>query len=132
MRPKKYPEFHCWHGDERACFCNGIGLRDMFESGGARVHAQYMYEMSIRHPVMYFLFYRWWLFMFLHEDQKNNIAECIKYIRDNHSRPYWAEFALYHPVLYCLFWFIISIFEFVVKLFTSPIKIIKRSEKIEE
>ena len=131
MRPTKYPEFHYFVDVEEPNYRCGIYIREMFDSGIAIVHADYMVEMSFRHPVMYFLFYRWWILMFLHENQRKYIGKYIKRIRSKRL-PYWAEFSLYHPIQYCLFWIVISLFEFVVKLFTAPIKIIKRAKKVEE
>ena len=74
MRPAKYSEFHHFVDVEEHHFQSGIYIREMFDSGIAIVHAHYMVEMSFRHPVMYFLFYRWWVLWFLHENQRKYIG----------------------------------------------------------
>ena len=133
MKPTKYSEFHTY-GDamDQEQLHATSHRRKMFDLGSSFMHAYYLVEMSFRHPIMYFLFYRWWIPLFLLEEQKENFGERIKHIRSTYFRPYWAEFSLRHPVQYCLFWIVFFLFEFIVKLFTAPIKIIKRFEKIPE
>jgi len=131
MRPTKYPRFHTFIDAEEGLH-DGNLARTLFDMGSAYLHAYYMVEISFRHPVMYFLFYRWWIPFFLHKEEQKKVDKFIRYIRSVYFRPYWAEFALYHPVQYCLFWIVLSLFEFIIKLFAVPVKIIKRGEKVEE
>ena len=98
MRPTKYSESYWFRGAEEQFYENGHRMREMFDSGIAIVHAHYMVEMCFRHPVMYFLFYRWWMLWFLHENERKYIGKYIKRIRAERL-PCWAEFALYHPIM---------------------------------
>jgi len=104
----------------------------LFQNGSAYAHVRYMIEMSRRHPVLYWIWYRWWIPSLLHEDERKRLDHwrtlCLKY----EFRPYWADFALYHPVQFLMFlllWRTLRIkliIEFPVKLFTIAIKKIGR------
>ena len=99
--------------------------RRMFEAGTARMHAKYMIEMSFRYPIMYLLWYRWWIPSLLHEDERKRLSEWIDYSRKYEYRPYWAEFSAHHPILFVWVLFILI----VVKFLSAPIKIIGRCFK---
>jgi len=116
-----------WHEERAYGSCT---MRSAFDIGSAYEHAHYMIEMSFRHPIMYFLFYRWWVPLFLHEGQREKIVCWIEKLRKSHFRPYWAEFALRHPIQYALFWIVCAPFQFLIKFLTAPIKKIDTSEKL--
>jgi hypothetical protein len=124
MIPTKYPKrpegsSDRTHSEDYADDLNG-DVRKVFDKGSAYKHAQYMVEMSFRHPIMYVLWYMWAIPLLLDEDEKPFLHKWIKYHRTRAFRPYWAEFALYHPVLFCLYWIGGIFFQFLIKLLTTP------------
>jgi hypothetical protein len=75
----------------------------LFRCGCAHKHARYLIEMSRRHPVMYWIWYRWWIPSLLHEDEHEKLDHAMKYCKKFEFRSYWADFALYHPVQFLVF-----------------------------
>lgn len=72
---------------------------------------KYMFEMSQKHPIMYLLWYRWWLPTLLTDWSREYIAEAGEDLQYNYNYPvWWTGFAMYHPlqfvVLYLLFVFV--------------------------
>jgi hypothetical protein len=103
------------------------GYRSMvFHCGSAYAHAHYLIKMSFRHPIMYFLWYRWWIPFLLQEDERNVLPQHIKTLRKEDYGPYWSEFSIHHPVQYLLFLLFILCFQFLIQLLTTPVKIILR------
>ena len=102
-----------------------------FRCGSAIQHMRYLAEMSRRHPIMYWLWFRWWIPTLLHEDERKRLNDfCI----DHEFRPYWADFALYRPVQFLVFLFLrrcVQTFaKIYVKLLSAPIKAISRILKV--
>ena len=111
-------------------------MRNLFDAGSAYLHGKYMIEMSFKHPIMYLLWYRWWVPSLLHEDERKRLRQWMDRSRRYDYRPYWAEFSLYHPVQFLVGLFLWRILQGIVKLATLPVKIIgglfKRTPKNEE
>jgi hypothetical protein len=82
--------------------------------------AKYMVELKLRHPVMYCLFYRWWIPSLLPKNARKLLPYAIHATQQINFLPFWAEFAKYHPVLFAFVFF----FQFVVQFLTTPIKTI--------
>jgi hypothetical protein len=74
-----------------------------FQCGCAHMHARYLIEMSRRHPIMYWVWYRWWIPSLLHEDERRLLDWKLRNCKQFEFRPYWADFALYHPVQFLVF-----------------------------
>jgi hypothetical protein len=99
-----------------------IGRR--FRCGSASAHAQYLIEMSRQHPIMYWIWYRWWLPLLLHEDEYVYLSGYVKrFVREKY-RPYWADFALYHPIQFVVFLFLRYAFHAIKKFMSFLIKIV--------
>ena len=98
---------------------------DLYSITRDNYFAEYMGEMRFRHPIMYYLWYRWWLMRLVP-------PKCVPYVKksmcerniNGRYRVYWAAFALHHPVLFFLWTVFRVVFQFVVKLFTLPIKVV--------
>jgi hypothetical protein len=118
----KYPkrpvnEYDRSHDSELAYLeVHGDGRR--FVYGSAAAHAKYLIEMSRRHPIMYWCWYRHWMLSLLHEEEHKKIDQCMKKYLDYDYRPFWADFALYHPIQFLVFLFVRNIFQ-LMKKFTS-------------
>ena len=104
--------------DDMAAYRSGH-VREVFDVGGAFAHADYMIQMSFKHPILYFLWYRWWAPSLLHESERKHLSFCIHDIRVYDYRPYWAEFSLYHPLQFILFLFLFRLFSFLKNLFSG-------------
>jgi len=95
-------------------------------------YAKYMVDFSIRHPIMYFLFYRWWLFYSMRGESREQLTKWIKHWRTcyphvGHFRmSFWAAFALYHPVLVLLWIMFRSVLQFAENFVTAPCKAVYR------
>jgi len=99
---------------------------ELFQVGSARAHADYLIEMKARSPVMYFLWYRWWIPSLLHEEERVQLEDYLNCCRRIRHRSYWAAFSLHHPVLFLLYFLFIFFFQITVKFLTAPIKVIGR------
>ena len=97
-----------------------------FQTGCAGMFAYYMIEMSIRHPIIYILWYRWWTPTLLHEEERVDLDEWIKICRTRYFRPYWVEFSIHHPILYLLYFVVVFLFQRIIKFLTAPVKMISR------
>jgi len=98
----------------------------LFRMGVAIMHAQYMIEMSRKHPIMYWLWYRWWVPSLLHEDERKRLDSWQKVLLEFKYNPYWADFSMYHPVQFLVFLLLRNACKFFVNSLTTPIKIIGR------
>jgi hypothetical protein len=134
MIPTKYPKRPAWtrrfqnadEFEERLAedihdYHNGHIYR-AFYMGSGYAHARYLADMMFRHPVMYYLWYRWWIPSLLQEEERTILYNQIDVCRVNY-RPYWIEFSLYHPVLFFLW---VLAFQVFVKFPTFAIKKICR------
>jgi len=92
-----------------------------FRCGSAFRHVKYLIEMSRRHPIMYWIWYRWWIPSLLHADERKKLDN---FTLEHEFRPYWADFALYHPVQFLVFLFLRQVFQAFVKPLTSFVKIV--------
>ena len=106
-----------------------------FRCGSAYEHAGYLIEMSRRHPIMYWIWYRWWVPLLLHKDERQRLDGHVESRQRFGFRPYWADFALYHPVQFLVFLLLRSpclwiLNQPVVVSLTAPIKIIGRVLKL--
>lgn len=107
---------------------------EYFNNGAACAYARYMIEMSFKHPIMYLLFFHWWIPSLLHKDEydgldprwRPGIKTWVKQLRKTDYKPYWAEFSLYHPIQFLVFLLAIRIFQGIVKFLTGFIKVISR------
>ena len=121
MAPKKHQK-----RTDGGSWQNDIGdyhsgaIRRLFNAGSAYAHGRYMIEMSFKHPIMYILWFRWWIPYLLHKDERKMLREAIEFSRKYEYRPYWAEFALHHPVLFLVY----LLFQTFIKFLSTPIKII--------
>jgi len=98
----------------------------LLRMGVALMHARYMIEMSRKHPVMYWLWYRWWIPSLLHEDERKRLDSWLKSLLEFEYNPYWADFSMYHPVQFLVFLLLRNSCQFFVKYLTTPIEVIGR------
>jgi len=103
--------------------CSPSGPR--FHEGSGFICAEFLREMSVRHPIMYLLFYRWWIPMQLSPEEREEFDRVREVNRYKYTA-YWMEFALYHPVQFVLLRPIWIAFQPCVKLFAAPIEVVKR------
>ena len=123
MIPTKYPERTDNTGaDWTDTFREG----ELFQVGSAKAHADYLIEMKAKHPIMYFLWFRWWIPSLLHDDERKQLDHYIKICRKHRHRSYWAEFAMYHPVQYLLYVLTVLFFQGFIKYLPTPVKVISR------
>jgi hypothetical protein len=127
----KYPKRPVDENDH--IYHHNIQPGDAFRCGCARMHARYLTEMSRRHPVMYWGWYRWWIPSLLHEDEYKELDHWLKYYRNFEFRPYWADFALYHPVQFLVYLLLMKTMKFVakthIKFLTTVVKAVKLSKE---
>ena len=98
----------------------------MFNEGYITLHARYLIEMSFKHPIMYVLWYRWWIVSLIHKDDRTGFELRLKTYR-SYYRPYWAEFSSHHPIQYVIFLLLhLLVLQTAVKLLTSLVKIVSR------
>jgi hypothetical protein len=91
-------------------------MRGLFDAGSAYLHGRYMIEMSFKHPIMYMLWYRWWVPSLLHEDERKHLRHWMDRSRKCDYRPYWAEFSMHHPIQFIVGLFLWRIFQGLIKL----------------
>ena len=96
------------------------------ERGIAHTFAMYMYEMSIKRPIAYWLWYRWWIPAICSKDTRKHIYYLMRYSRYAEYRSYWLEFSLYHPYLFILYIVFSTLFELCEKSVSTTIKFISR------
>ena len=94
-------------------------VRQLFNAGSAYAHALYMVQMSFKHPILYFLWYRWWIPSLLHDSERKHVSLCVREFRKGEYRPYWAEFSLYHPFQFILWLFLFRLFSFLKNRFSG-------------
>jgi len=88
-------------------------------------YTEYLFEFSLKHPVMWLLFYRWWFLFSTPKELRKYIPRLIRL-----KKPYnlsWPTFAMHHPVLFFAWLLLYTPFQFFVKALTAPIKIIRIS-----
>jgi len=75
-----------------------------FSDGNGAEHAHYLYDLCFRHPIMYYLFYRWWVPSLLVPEERARFDEILYHMWRIQwiYTPHWAEFAKYHPVQFML------------------------------
>ena len=89
-------------------------------------YISYMQDMWLRHPIMYILFYRWWLLYSLPVHIRwFLVLPSAMTGRYSNFMPQWATFALYHPILFVFWLLFYSGFQLVVKCLTAPIQIFR-------
>jgi len=111
--------------------------------GGVGAHLFFMRDMLFRHPVMYFLFYRWWLLRSLPDqgillpgcdDTTGTIKQYFDYYKNTtkdppsvydyyQSLPIWARFAIYHPIFVLLWIAFRTVCKFLEQFLTAPVQI---------
>jgi len=82
----------------------------------------YMLDFKVRHPIMWLLWYRWWLLYSLPKELRQERMAQLRYCCLTHR--FGMEFAIQHPILSLVWMLIYPIFKLVVKLFTAPVKAI--------
>ena len=112
MNLVKYPK------SPETTYASGKTNRDYFDQGYPGVHAKYLVEMSFKHPVMYFMFYRWFIPLTLHKNDRQGLTEMVRHYRKYDYLPFWAEFSQYHPVLGMLY----LIFQGFICILTRPVQ----------
>jgi hypothetical protein len=130
----KYPKRQkgCYWGTD--CGRAEIEPGVLFQEGSAYMHAPYLLEMKAKHPIMYWLWYRWWIPSLLQPDEREQLKCSLVYYRRFKFRPYWADFALYHPVQFLVYLLLVhtiqSTSNICKKLFSTPVQIVFGSLKI--
>jgi len=92
----------------------------------------YLKAMSFKHPIMYILFYRWWIPMLLSPQEREYLNGKYQEYYEDHlyfERPYWVEFSSHHPVQFFLLYLVWLTCLGFVKLLTAPVKIVRRMFK---
>ena len=98
-------------------------VNEMFDA--IHIGPDYMIEMSFRHPIMYFLWYRWWIPTLMSEEYRKDFPTYMKNRREIYVS-YWAGFAQYHPVLFLWYALPVLFFQGTIKFFSASIKVIGR------
>jgi len=106
-----------------------ISLSDLSSAGelldivGPYRYARYLREFYIRHPLMWFLFYRWW---FLWAAPKEMRPGLLQHIRTDHAdAPFWKDFVSHHPVLFILWLAVRTLFQLFVNIQAASLKILR-------
>jgi hypothetical protein len=92
-------------------------------------YAAYIAEFRLKHPVLYFMGYKWYFYWSAPRSIRKYLPKLIVSHTGGHET-YWASFAMQHPVLFLL----LSGFQFFKKNLTAPIKKVftgKRSACLE-
>ena len=95
---------------------------------GNRDYADYLADFSFRHPVMWFLFYRWWFLLAMPKELRAPLIRLVRSRTQNKSyiRPYrWQVVLLHNPVLFLVWIVLFSGFKFLVKFLTSSSRVIR-------
>ena len=103
----------------------------VFREGSGVGHACYLTEMSFKHPIMYFCFYRWWIPTLLTPNERRAFDELYQWRHRDFYRPYWAEFSSHHPVQFLLLFIVFVLFQSFIKLLTAPVKAVHRVFKVQ-
>ena len=90
---------------------------------GVAAYAEYMVDFRLRHPILYYLGYRWWLMRTIPPESRQ-LVKIVLRVYGGREAQTWAVFAKYHPVMYLFGLLLLFIFQPLVKLFTAPVKII--------
>jgi len=85
-------------------------------------YVSYMIEFRAKNPIMYAVFYRWWLVRGAPKPIQEHIPRIVRVGGAYASR--WPDFAMHHPVLFFLWLILFASFQFFVKLLTAPIQTI--------
>ena len=96
----------------------GSTKRECFDAGAAKTYARWMVELSFKRPLAYFLWYRWYIPMRLTPAAREELPHIIKYLREGHYLPFWAECAHYHPILTAIY----LLFQSCVSFLSAKIK----------
>ena len=108
----------------------GFKDKELYSLNVSHYHA-FQGEFRIRHPIMYWLFYKWWLEYRVRKYKKGKVPSCgdewpVYDPTGVYVAPYMVNstrFALYHPILF-LFWLIFRRCCILLEqLLTLPIKI---------
>jgi hypothetical protein len=102
------------------------GGGEIFWKGSSYAHAAYLVDMRLKHPILYFLWYRWWVMWLLHEDELRSLTEHMQYIHQKKYNPTWVYFSGEHPVLFLFYLLFHFTFQTMVKFFSTPRKIVNR------
>ena len=77
-----------------------------------------MHEMRVRHPIAYYLWYKWWLPTLLTKEERERLPHAWN---ESHVvSEYWTQFALYHPFSYL----VVLLFQVVIKHVTTQVKLV--------
>ena len=94
-------------------------------NGMTHTLAKQMLTLWYSHPIIYLLWYRWWIPSLLHEDDRENLIYILG--GDQITAPYWVEFSKFHPVQFvAILLLIIRPYQIVVKCFTTIVKKVNR------
>ena len=89
-------------------------------------YMRYMAEFSIRHPILYILWYKWWLMYSMPKEMRKHLPTVLRCERRRLRHPLWAEFAMHNPLLFLLWLIMYTSFQITVKVVTAPCKVAVR------
>ena len=85
---------------------------EMFNRTDDYCYIEYMCDFRYRHPVMFWLFYRWW---FLLSVEKPLRPYLIKEMKARRSPKFpWHVYAIYHPVLFLMWLAMYTVFQCII------------------
>jgi len=96
-------------------------LRFFAISDTAGSAADFMVKMSVKHPVAFYLWYRWWIPLLVSVEERKKIPRefCLR-SSSEYGGAYWRDFALCHPFL--VLW--VLLFQSVIQYLTTSVKML--------
>jgi len=105
------------------------GAEYLFDNLGEERYVEYMLDFSTKHPVFYWLFYRWWLMRAVPKELRPFIPRLIRLKREQFQYRLDHEFALKHPLLFLTKLVTYSLFKIGVKTLTASVKVLQSFRK---
>ena len=82
---------------------------------GVNRYVEYIVDFSIRKPILYFLWYKWWFAYSMPKEMRKCLPNWIKQRRQQIGGRFWFEFAKHNPTLFLLLLGLYSVFQFTVR-----------------
>ena len=102
----------------------GEGQHEIYYRLQCYNYGHYLWEFRARHPIMYYLWYRWWFMRFVPAREVSLVKGAIRDYKGKHGTPR-ATFAMYHPILFFVWLVLCFLFQLAVKALTAPVKVIR-------
>jgi hypothetical protein len=93
---------------------------EMFNRTDDYCYIEYMCDFRSRHPILFWLFYRWWFLLSVDKNLRQYLVKEMKLRRSPEFS--WHVYAIYHPVLFLLWLALYTVFQGIMSVPSTVIE----------